>query len=382
MIKKKNNIIVCVPFLNHIGGTELEAILTAVHFYDSKHYSKVAIFSPTKNNVSIFKEVIGERNISFLHYPTFFGIKSISFLNKALKKVGLRTSFFEYLYWLYHSTQYKKFFILTYPGCVYFFPLFQFYNSRKKYVGKITMWHFKELPLEHNVIYDKFNVILVFNEQQKEFWEQKMHLKTTKALDIMILNEKNLLKIPEKSFENRIPVFGYLGRISKEKNLEDMINLIDFLNTNHQIRCKLIIQGEGDLIYYEKLKILILKRNLSHFIDLNYDFISPLQTHRFYELIDVFLVTSKIEGGPMTALEAAAAGCYVLGYEIGAMQERFGKFPGVVNNSFESLCNSALELLNMNATERKIFLQAFRDFYITKLSNADKGYKLNQFFES
>ena len=75
-------LLVTTPFLDTIGGTEIEAVLTAMHFYDTHQYKKVAIFSPRKGNASLFKEIIEERNISFLNYPAFFNSKSVLFLNR------------------------------------------------------------------------------------------------------------------------------------------------------------------------------------------------------------------------------------------------------------------------------------------------------------
>ncbi len=381
MIKKSKNMIVCAPFIDNIGGTEIEAVLTAIHFYDSNQYKTVAIFSPKECVSSVFREIIEERNIRFLHYPAFFNFKETLFLNRILRKFGFKTPLLEYVFWFFISLQYTSFFILTYPGCVYFFPLFQFHNRNKKYVAKITMWHFKILSEKHQVVYNKFTNVLVFNEEQKLFWAQSNLLKKTIALDIMILNESNLLSLPQKAFKHDVVVFGYLGRISREKNLEDMILLIDFLNNKNQLKCKLIIQGSGELAYLQELELLVAKWNLSHFVTFKKEFINPTRTHIFYSLIDVFLVTSKIEGGPMTSLEAAAAGCYVMGYKIGAMQDRFGQFPNVVNQNYKSLCDSALALLNLTTFEKNTILHKFRNFYVSKLSNSTKGRKLNQLFK-
>lgn len=381
MIKKKKKIIVCCPFLDNIGGTEIEAVVTAIHFYDSSQYKKVTLFSPRKSSPAFFKEIIEGRNIHFLHYPAFFNLKTIFFLNIILKKFGLKTPLLESVFWFFIYLRYTSFFVLTYPGCIYFFPLFQFHNKNKKYIAKITMWHFELLSKFHQNVYGKFTSIIVFNEEQKLFWERINFLKKTIALDITILNEFNLLSLPQRTFQQDVIVFGYLGRISREKNLEDMILLIDFLNNKNKKKCKLIIQGYGDSVYFEELELLVIKCNVSKFVTFKKEFINPMQTHTFYQLIDVFLVTSKIEGGPMTALEAAAASCYVMGYKIGAMQDRFGQFPYVVNQNYNSLCDSALALLNLTTFEKDTLLNEFRKFYISKLSNSTKGYKLNLLFE-
>jgi glycosyltransferase involved in cell wall biosynthesis len=382
--KTENSIIVCVPYLNNIGGTEIEAILSALHFYDTYQYKKVAIFSPSKCNIALFHDLIENRAISFLHYPVFFGSKWAQFLNRIFKKLGLTTPLFELIYWFFVSLRYTHFFILTYPGCMYFFPLFNFYKQHKKYVAKITMWHYIPLSVAHQLLYEKFNTIVVFNAVQQAFWKQKNVLSNLKNLDIMILNEKNLLSVPElteTSFANDTLCFGYLGRISREKNIEDMIYLLDFLNHKNQKKCQLLIQGAGDAGYLKELEALVLKLHLNDFITFRIGFVSPNQTHDFYSKIAVLLVTSIHEGGPMTSLEAAASGRYVMGYDIGAMQDRFGSFPYVINSNLDSLCDSALAFLNLTTFEKLAITNEFRQFYISKLSNASKGQQLNHLFE-
>lgn len=376
----KKRILILSPFLKNIGGTELEAVISAIHFYDSRLYEQVTIFSPTKHD-SFFEEIINKRKIGFLNYPTFFNSKIVLFVNKLLKKLGLNVSLFEVIYWFFISKRFTHFFVLTYPGCIYFFSLFQFYNKRKKYVAKVTMWHYNLLSDPQKNIYKKFNVIIVFNEVQKKFWHSNQILSNAVALDIMILNETNLLGLSSKTFHKDIIVFGFLGRLSREKNIEDMILLMEFLNHKNQKKCQLLIQGGGDAAYVQELEKLVVKLKLQEFVTFNKVFISPNQTHHFYDQIQVLLVTSTNEGGPMTSLEAAAAGCYVMGYKIGAMEDRFSSFPYIVNVDFNSLCNSALTFLNLTTFEKQMVLCSFRQHYIFNLSNRSKGVQLNQYFQ-
>ncbi|SHG11603.1 Glycosyltransferase involved in cell wall bisynthesis [Flavobacterium micromati] len=375
------NLLVASPYLNNIGGTEIEALIMAVYFYNTNSFKTVTIFTPLICKNKFFKEIIGSKNIRILHYPIFFNSKSVLFLNKIFKKSGLKIHFLEYFYWMIISIKYNSFFLLTYTNCSYFFPLFNFYNEKKKYIAKITMWHYKQLPPSQKNIYSKFNNIIVFNEEQKLFWIEKNLLRKTICMDIMIFNEPNLLNLPPKKFEKDYLVFGYLGRISREKNIVDMLFLIDFLNNQNNKKCKLIIQGDGDISYLEDLELLIDKLNLKNFVEFNRNFINPLQTHFFYERVDVFLVTSTSEGGPMTALEAVAGGCCVLGYNIGAMQARFGSFPYVVNHNFDMLCHSTLSFLNLSKYEKQSIVKEFRDFYKLELSNSTKAFKLSQLFK-
>ena len=209
MINSRKNILICSPFLNSIGGTEIEAVLTAIYFYDSKYYKKVSVFSSSKYNVKLFKELIEERNIHFINYPSYFESKSIIYVNRILNKLGLKTPVLNSIFWFLISIKYSHFFILTYPGCIYFFPLFQFYRNSKKYIAKITMWHFKPLPHFHQLVYNKFTTILVFNAEQQIFWKQNHKLKNAVALDIMILNEKKLLGLPERELKDDRLIFGF-----------------------------------------------------------------------------------------------------------------------------------------------------------------------------
>lgn len=378
---QKKNILIATPFIENIGGTEIEAFSTAIHLYDSQEFNEIIIFSPKKNNQSLFVEMIEERKIQIINYPTFFSTKIVAVIDFFFRKIGLKCKISEYLFWLYWHLKVDVFFVLTYPKAVYFFPILEHTKKSKKYIAKITMWQFTNLPQNHFQYYNKFDKIIVFNEEQRVFWNDSLGLKNTISRDILISNENNLLELQERNIlSNDEIVFGYLGRISREKNLEDMILLIDFLNNKNHKKCKLIIQGNGDVAYLQELELLVTKHNLSHFVTFKKEFISPTKTHSFYQNIHVFLVTSKLEGGPMTALEAAAASCYVIGYNIGAMEERFNNKQFIVNQNFEELCVSTLKFVNLPEIDIMNLIKDLRNYYIQKLSNNSKILNLKKLF--
>lgn len=380
-MRLKKNILIATPFVENIGGTEIETFSTAIHLYDSREFNKIIIFSPKKNEQPLFIDMIGEREIQIINYPTYFNSKLITFFNLVFTKIGFKFKLTEYFFWLYWHFKTDVFFILTYPKAVYFFPIFAHFKKSTKYIAKITMWQFTDLPQNHFQYYNKFNKIIVFNEEQRIFWNDSLGLKNTISRDILISNENNLLELKEKNIlSNDEIVFGYLGRISREKNLEDMILLIDFLNNKNNKKCKLIIQGSGDIAYLQELELLVAKHNLIHFVTFKKEFISPTKTHSFYQNIHVFLVASKLEGGPMTALEAAAAGCYVVGYNIGAMEERFSNKQFIVNQNFEELCVSTLKFVNLPEIDIMNLIKDLRNFYIQNLSNNSKILNLKNLF--
>ncbi len=378
----KKYLVICAPYLNNIGGTEIEAVNTAVNLYDSLLYQKIILFSPKSANKTLFQNIIGDRKVNFLTYPTFFSSSFVDLINRIFFKFGCRYKISEGIYWKFMNNKISTFFILTYPKCSYFFPILKTAATANKIIGKITMGQFDILPHNHLNFYKRFDSIIVFNDEQKDFWLSNYQFNQVLAMDIMIPNEIKLLLVsPIKPADNNNLVFGFLGRISSEKNIMDMIRLLDFLNNKNKLQCKLIIQGEGDAEYINKIISKIKDLNLTEFVIFNNWFIDPMLTHQFFDKIEVFLVTSIHEGGPITALEASAAGRIVLGYDIGVMSDRFGKFPYLVNKNFEELCDSTLEVISMDFRKRNDLALKIKDYYCSRLSNQQKSKALIAVFD-
>jgi len=375
----KKSIVICTPYLNSIGGTEIEAISYAIYFYDKGIFERISIFSPTKINIVPFKRLLGERKIHMFTYPAFFKSPLINFINRIFLRFGVGYNIFEYIFWKFKSINISTFFILTYTKSTYFFPIVKAVNDTKMVIGKITMGLFTPLPSSFLEFYERFDKIIVFNDKQRDFWNSIYNFKQIVTLDIMIPNENNLLNIELKeNIDGKSLVFGFLGRVSSEKNIMDMIFLIDFLNNKNNLNCKLIIQGEGEAICLGELHKKVVELRLSEFVFFNNWFVDPLLNHEFYEKIDVFLVTSFWEGGPITALEAAAAGRLILGYDVGAMSDRFKHFQYIINQNFNELCESGLAIVKLNFKDRKTYLFTIREYYKINLSNAKKSERLSE----
>lgn len=97
---------------------------------------------------------------------------------------------------------------------------------------------------------------------------------------------------------------GYLGRLSPEKNIINMIKAVKALESD-DIRLK--IAGTGPL--YDKLK----KLEDERIEVLGYVEDAP----SFYRSIDVFLLASKLEAQPIALLEAMASGLPVIASDVG-----------------------------------------------------------------
>jgi glycosyltransferase involved in cell wall biosynthesis len=375
------SILITSPYLSDIGGTEIEAISTAILFYDSGFFDSVSIFSPTITSRELYKSMVGTKNITCFSYPLFFESKPIQWVNRIFTIFGFHGNFVHYFYWFLIGFQFDNFFILTYPKSVYFFPIINLKRYGKKFIAKITIWHFMRIPEDHISLYEKFDRIIVFNDVQQQFWQNQNYLNNVTVLDIITPNEKELLRIEATRYnEKKTIVFGYLGRISKEKNIEDMLKLISHLTNIEKVDCEMMIQGSGDKFYIKELTELIQSLHIDHIVIWNKTFIHPTDTHHFFKLIDILLVTSKEEGGPITALEAAAAGRIPMGYNVGAMRQRFEQIPYLVNDDFKQLLSSVMSFLKMSIEDKNTFVLQIRELYQNHLGNSIKKNKLNDLF--
>lgn len=379
----KNSLLIATPYLNNVGGTEIEAVTTAVYLYDTKQYKRISIFTPGNISINLFNTMVNNRAIEFFNYPKCLENSFITLLDRLFYKLNFKVRVSEYVYWKYKSLFFSSLYVLTYPKSVYFFSMLKGFSNQKKKTAKITLWHFKGMVKEHLQYYKKFNSIIVFNTKQSDFWRKEYSLNNLFVTDIIISNEEKLLNVEPVNFKVvNVLKFGYLGRVAKEKNIEAMIKLIAYLNNTKNKKSTLLIQGVGDENYITTLIHLAKKLNVLKDISFSNELISPTQIHTFYKKIDVFLVTSLHEGGPITALEAAATGRMILSYNVGAMQDRFITIPYVVNDSFEDLCNSAINFINLNNKEKNNIIERIREHYILKLSNKNKGKELSKILKN
>ena len=101
-------------------------------------------------------------------------------------------------------------------------------------------------------------------------------------------------------------VLGMVTRISKEKNIDFSIKLVEHL-IKSQRKIKLIIIGEGE--EKERLEGLVESKGLSEYVLFLGKIIG---VEKYYSMMDLFLMPSLKEGYPVAAVEAIAAGLPVL----------------------------------------------------------------------
>lgn len=104
--------------------------------------------------------------------------------------------------------------------------------------------------------------------------------------------------------------FGYLGRISEEKQILELASLFVELDLDF------LIAGTGP--QENELKEVIKNKNSIRYIGL----LESYNIDKFFSEIDVLIISSKEETGPLVGVEALAAGKIIVSTRVGAMPER------------------------------------------------------------
>lgn len=146
-------------------------------------------------------------------------------------------------------------------------------------------------------------------------------------------------------------VYGYIGRLTPEKGIEDMIySFEDWDKPN----TKVLIVGNGDKIYRKYLDNLINKLNLNHIISIN-PAIAFEDIPVYFQLLDISILLSHTtpiwkEQFGRVLVESMAAGTPVIGSDSGAIPLVVGETGYIVP---EKDVKSIREALNESYTNKE-----------------------------
>lgn len=169
-----------------------------------------------------------------------------------------------------------------------------------------------------------------------------------KIFNPALLDERNLLAIKDElELSGSGIVFGYCGRICKDKGIPELIDAFElFRNKHKQINAKLLLIGSIDIRdglpdYYAA------KINEDKDIIIT-GYVDKDKTPYYYAMLDVFVFPSRREGFGMCAIEASALEKPVLvskvhGCEDAIVEHLTGEY---IELNAESLCNSMERMLD------------------------------------
>ena len=126
--------------------------------------------------------------------------------------------------------------------------------------------------------------------------------------------EKFRLKTTDRVKSDPYIILGYIGRLSREKNIDRIIKAFSLLVSDYE-NIILLIAGKGN--YYHSLKKMV-RPELRDRIK----FLGEVKdSSSFYNRIDIFINVSDFEGGPITLMEALASGKVVISTNVGLVPE-------------------------------------------------------------
>ncbi|MGG5488345.1 glycosyltransferase [Gaetbulibacter sp. PBL-D1] len=170
-------------------------------------------------------------------------------------------------------------------------------------------------------------------------------------VDQCVTVEENLLKLPI-SFKKPLR-FGFLGRIEGNKNV---LTLARFFA---KADLTFIIAGKGNQLT-ALIEVIKDAPKCQYLGVLKNDEIVD-----FFEKIDVLIISSSYEAGPLVGLEAMAAGKLLLSTEVGAMTDRLSGINSfwLDSNLENSLCEHVSKLNDMSDLECENFASKLRSRY-------------------
>ena len=202
---------------------------------------------------------------------------------------------------------------------------------------------------------DRIKCIQVTNEETKKFLI-KNGVKKEKIFKIPIgINNKNFKFISLKKKEiikkkNNLKDYLVVGSFQKDgkgwqngnepkmvKGPDLLIKLLNILKKKHKIHVVLTGPSRGYIINnLKKLNISYEHHYLSNYSDIK----------KYYSLIDIYLVTSREEGGPRSILESMASGVLIYSTKVGQAKEIIkNRFNGFLydTNKNKQICDVILK---------------------------------------
>lgn len=214
----------------------------------------------------------------------------------------------------------------------------------------------------HNLYKIELDNKRFFNSSRSYIFHDKALLKGYKPalktyfIDQTVIKEKKLLSLPIKT---SVRVFGMVGLFMTVKQINHVIKVFKFFP-----EFELLLYGEGELkSEYENL---IKELKISN-VKLQ-GYFAAEEIENVYSEFDCLIINSSDETGPMTGVEAMAAGKLILSRPVGAMETRLNNSELVFNTESELI--DLLKKINAWTSERvKSEKVALRNRYLDKYSN-------------
>jgi glycosyltransferase involved in cell wall biosynthesis len=213
-----------------------------------------------------------------------------------------------------------------------------------------TTGHIKSCPINLGLI-KRVNLFIHHSTFNKENLERYSKHNFT-IIDQATTLEDSLLKLKNITNKGHY-TFGFIGRLNQEKGILEIIDVA----IKYQI--KLLVAGDGEL------KEIVQKKCKMHGNIIYLGYLGYNELHKFYENIDVSIINSVTETGPLTGLEAMCSSRFIISKKVGAMVDRLNGNENIwINDSFETSLKlfftlTDKEIENKSLINREIYIDNY-----------------------
>jgi L-malate glycosyltransferase len=175
-----------------------------------------------------------------------------------------------------------------------------------------------------------------------------VHMDIFRPLEKSVVRREYGLSIEEK-------VIVYIGRISREKNIEFLIRVFDLVKKKNPISRLLIVGSGSDVIYLLGLKKLVSSLGL----DASVNFLGERRHEEIPSIInvgDVLALCSICEGSPTVIREALACGVPVVSSDVGDVSLLLDNdvIGSIVKFDEEKYATEIVRFFEMNSKDAKV----------------------------
>lgn len=204
--------------------------------------------------------------------------------------------------------------------------------------------------------------IVTLSEPDAEYWRRRC----MKAKCILNPCDPKLLML--KRSEPKGARLLWVGRISREKHLEDIIKIFELVVTKRP-DAELVIVGRGeDTVYNREIeKLLYTAKGKKHIHMVGY----TKETYHYYEEASILLLTSEFEGFSFAILEGKAAGVPCVAYDCPNsffFTEKQGLI-SVKSGAQKEMAEEIVALLNAPDVLKKLSDEAYASFQAYCMQN-------------
>tara|TARA_X000000368_G_scaffold242690_1_gene191731 strand:+ start:10225 stop:11331 length:1107 start_codon:yes stop_codon:yes gene_type:complete len=335
------------------GGAETHLFDLITEQIQNNYLLKLVVIGPDNKNIISLENEINNLGIEIkrLNGPRMFNVASYFSFADYVKKQNIQ---------IIHSHQPRSDFMVF---------LVRKFSKRVSNIKWIVSVHGKyDTYLENNKLSNIFRKI--FMKRLSNFWKNASTvIAISDEVKEWINNLNSSLKVEvipywvNKNLPKKIDIdnlkIGFLGRLNKNKGIEDFLEATNSINLVEN-NLKVNIGGYGNIEYVSKLTNILNQKNKTCVNFLGY----VEDREKFFNEVDIFVFPSYSEGLGLVLLEAMSYSKLCLTRDVKPMNTYIDEGTGYLFNDV----NSLIEKLNLAINDLK------RDYSVIekKLSNIDK----------